>query len=223
MEAYLDEEEVVFSSPIGRRHTETLPMPTNDKDAILNSPQTTTSKLWAMGKQSGDDERVFKFDEEESPAKPVVVQRETRGKKTKSRIRVSSRWDDSSSSSDSDHYLAATSEEDKENCNKKENRSANIKELIEIEQSLAKIKLDKEVEASTRLVCSSPLPPFPFSPLLSLSSPITPLLLTSNSSYIFISFFFLFSCLFSFTPFTLTLPTHPPVHSPAITHAFYRS
>ena len=156
MEAYIDEDEVVFSSPIGRRNSNTISATTTrdrQQQDTINSPTraTTTSKLWALGKQTLDEERVFKFDEEErSPAKQQqrVTQRETRGKKTKSRVVCSSRWDSSSETETSIEVERDDGEE-----HNKENEPSNIKDLQEIEQKLAKIKLEKGLESSTRLVC----------------------------------------------------------------------
>lgn len=215
MEAYLDEEEVVFSSPIARRHTDTTKPKDKDTQPPLKSP-AKPAKLWALGKQTLDDERVFRFEEEESPAKQRGAHRGTKGKNTNSR--VYSRWDYSSSDSEN----SQTTSDDEDN---KENVSSNIKELIEIEEKLSKIKLEKEQESSTRLVCSfvvlfcvARVRPFFLSSLL--ISSLVHLVQYSSSSFLF---YFTFSR-FSVTSLiintipqhhntTSTLNTHPCIHN----------
>lgn len=207
MEAYLDEEEVVFSSPIARRHADTTKPKDKDTQPPLKSP-AKPAKLWALGKQTLDDERVFRFEEEESPAKQRGAHRGTKGKNANSR--VYSRWDYSSSDSEN----SQTTSDDEDN---KENVSSNIKELIEIEEKLSKIKLEKEQESSTRLVCSfvvlfcvARVRPFFLSSLL--ISSLVHLVQYSSSSFLF---YFTFS---RFSVTSLIINTIPQHHNTTTPH-----
>jgi hypothetical protein len=176
MEAYLDED-VVFSSPIKdiSNKENTAPHHSNQaagspKDTPECSPKLphATSrplpKLWALGKQAHDEERVFRFEEEESPAKPLnpaplfTEFREKRKEKHK-KATIKSKWD-----SDSDRESVEGDKENINTANKPSNANLSpsfIAELDLLTQNVAeikivqsKIKIGKEKKKDyKRLVC----------------------------------------------------------------------
>lgn len=163
MEAYLDEEET-FSIPIIRETKD------KDKKSPIHKPNppnninTNNTKLWALAKQANDedDERVFKFEEEDrsSPIKqPSNPYGEIRDKKKDvlkgKKLNFTSKWESPETSSSEEDQ----SDEDKENKNNRSNirreNSGSCKttlDFLEIEAKLQQMKLEKEIASYTRLV-----------------------------------------------------------------------
>lgn len=169
MEEYLDADEVVFASPISRRENtkeKDTPSPLhkpNLPNNILNihnsnTTNNTSSKLWALGKQSLDDDRVFKFEEEErSPVKqpysaPFGEMRDKKKDKSTKKLNFKSRWDSPETSEDD------SEDEDKENRRVNSGSCKTTLDFLEIEAKLQQMKIDKKIEREaepyTRLVCT---------------------------------------------------------------------
>lgn len=211
MEAYLEEvslndTEESFSSPIKASrdgsaeeyNKENIPnydlteSPQKDKPQALRQPRTPSralAKLWALGKQTQDDERVFIFEEEEkspikqqpSPSRYRNKKKEVKEKKKKTVIKT--KWNDSESDDD-DKYKNA----DKENSNNAPKSTVRVnlnfaEDLELLEQRIANIKLEKERNEYMRMVCNNQRSFYDFFPLLSHIAIITTITCFNSASY----------------------------------------
>jgi hypothetical protein len=151
MEAYLDGE-VVFSSPICTRKNDSPPHATKDPRLMLRQPRSP-SALWALGRQTMDGDRVFRFEEEEkSPIKQQLAFIEMRDKKKTEKKLGKSRWESAESEESQEEEER---DDDKENTPYNTTNHAKRLEFLEIEEQLSKLKLEKEVASFTKLVQQS--------------------------------------------------------------------